>query len=143
MKRSIFELNERQYAQVRAALRFWVSVARNSRVHPSEAPSVKPEIERLGFLTTDEIEELLDGMPEVLHVSVQDIARMTGRPERTVQYHLRNVEPDIRTGRTRLWWYGRVRTVIDRLLGSSRAEVGSGKAADQAASVLRRDRPRV
>jgi hypothetical protein len=114
---SIFELTPRQWAQVRAALKFWLSVAESSRTHPSRHPAVSDEFSEHGPLNLDEIREILDETPNYLYVNVQDIVKLTGRSLRTVYYNIERegIQPALSHGRARLFRVDQVIDLVEKL----------------------------
>lgn len=120
MKWSIFDLSERDWCQVRAALRFWMAVVETSRTHPANHPEAVKELKDYAPLSKAEIESLLAGTPEKLYLSVNDISKLTGWGARYVQYEIRRfgIKPDLRQGPAYLFRTDRVKPLLEKLCGS-------------------------
>ena len=117
MSVSIFQLTEREWVQVRAALMFWRCVAESCRQHPSRHPKVEPIFEGYAPLMNTEIDELLAGTPEKLYIGAKAIAKATGRAERTVQWRLtkEGIIPALIHGPARLYRIDQVTDLMERI----------------------------
>jgi hypothetical protein len=92
---SIYDFTPRQWATVRAALRFWMAAAESSRVHPAKHPAVACELTDEGLMDVDEIEQVLAGTTFRMYVTVKQLSRVIDRPVEATWSLLGGIEPDI------------------------------------------------
>ena len=94
---NIYELTPRQWAQCKAALKFWRAVAEQSRQHPSRHPGVADYFAEYAPLSLDEIDELLDNDPNNSYVTGRQVAGLLGSAEATIRKRIKqaNLKPDI------------------------------------------------
>ena len=97
MSQSIYDLSERQWVQVRAALRFWASAAEHSRTHPSRHPAVSQEFTKYGPLSLEEVVEIIQDTPKVLYMTATQVADELGADRQKMMRAIRikNVQPDL------------------------------------------------
>ena len=123
---SIFELTERQWNQVRAALLFWRKIAEVSRQHPSEHPEVRDLFKQYGPLNLSEIDELLEETPETLWLTLQKVANSYGVNKATVLRYVEKhgIQPDWIIARTNVYRADKLAPVAEEL------EARHGRSAD-------------
>ena len=104
-KPSIFELTERQWVQVRAALLFWRQVAEQSQRHPSDHHAVRDLFTEYGPLNLSEIDELVEGLPRNLLIKPHKLANQYGVQADTMKDRIKRagIEPDMVVNRTKLY----------------------------------------
>jgi hypothetical protein len=95
----ISELTDRQWVQIRAALRFWREVAEVSRQHPAEHPSVRDMFHEYGPLNISEIDDLLENSPENLYITPHRLACHYGLNRGSIQDRIKKhgIKPDLYT----------------------------------------------
>jgi len=114
---SVFDLTDRQWTQVRAALAFWREVAEHSKQHPSRHPGVEEMFRQYGPMSLDEIDELLEGTPAHLLVSARQLANLYGikRNKKWLDNLLRKhgIESETNCGRVRLFRVDKLGPLLD------------------------------
>ena len=118
MSVEISSLTNRQWAQVRAALRFWRDMAEVSHSHPSRYPGVEQEFKEHGPLSLEELDELLeDSLPRAAWVTMQLVANKYGLTKAAVDNIVEKlgIEPDMYVGRTQVFRVETIGPVIEEL----------------------------
>lgn len=88
MPLSASTLTDREWHQVRAALRLWAKLAASSNTHPSRMAGVEEEFGPHLPMTASEIEELLD-RGVCGHITLYDAASDAGIPAATLKKRVR------------------------------------------------------
>lgn len=116
-----YEFSPRQWATVRAALRFWLAAVETSRVHPSRHPAAAAELLDHGCMEADEIECFLaanDEHPQYITTTV--LAKELGVSRAWVSRLLHDVPPDLVVGPTQLYKRERVKPRIRKAVRRGR-----------------------
>lgn len=104
-------LSNREWTQIRAALRFWNQIAVVSSTHPSTHPAVEEEFTEHGPMNVSEIETLLDNTPQHAWLTAQKLANAYGVSRHVVLKRIEKagIQPDMIVGKTGVY---RVETLM-------------------------------
>lgn len=117
MSVEISSLTNRQWVQVRAALKFWKAIAEVSRQHPSEHPGVSEEFTEHGPMNLSEIDELLAGLPPLGWLTAHKLANAYGMNADTVKQYIQKlgIEPDMWVHNTRVFKVETLLPVVEEI----------------------------